>query len=86
MAALRPRAPRRRAEAIEGAPARVLTRAGRDADLLVLGSHGHGRLHHAVLGSVAHECIRLAQRPVLIVPVPQPERVPKPARVKVAQA
>ncbi len=73
-------------EAIEGAPAKVLTRAARDADMLVLGSHGHSRLYHAVLGSVAHECIRAAICPVLIVPVPHAERVPKHAAVQKVEA
>ncbi|HEX6497478.1 MAG TPA: universal stress protein [Micromonosporaceae bacterium] len=59
-------------EAVEGRSATVLAAAARGADLLVLGSHGHSRLRHAVLGSVAEECIRLATCPVVIVPVPQP--------------
>jgi nucleotide-binding universal stress UspA family protein len=70
------------AEAVEGGPARVLTRAARDADLLVLGSHGHSRLYHAVLGSVAHECLRLATSPVLVVPVPRPDRTRRRAAVE----
>jgi nucleotide-binding universal stress UspA family protein len=69
-------------EVIEGAPARILTHAAQDAEMLVLGSHGHSRLYHAILGSVAHECIRTATCPVLIVPVPHAERVPKPAEVQ----
>ena len=36
-----------------GNPTEVLLDSARDATLLVLGSHGHGRLFHAVLGSVA---------------------------------
>ena len=59
-------------EVVEGLPAAVLTAAARDADLLVLGGHGHGRVHHAVLGSVSEECIRKATCPVVIVPVPHP--------------
>lgn len=59
-------------EAVEGRPATVLTAAARGADLLVLGSHGHSRLRHAVLGSVAEECVRLATCPVVVVPAPQP--------------
>jgi nucleotide-binding universal stress UspA family protein len=58
------------AEVVHGSPAPVLARAAADADLLVLGSHGHGRLHHAVLGSVSEECIRQAPCPVVVVPVP----------------
>ncbi|GIJ48117.1 universal stress protein [Virgisporangium aliadipatigenens] len=54
---------------VQGTPAEALTDAARGARLLVLGSHGYGRLHHAVLGSVAEECIRLATCPVVVVPV-----------------
>ena len=39
------------------------------ADLLVLGSHGHGFLGSLLLGSVAEGCVRKAQFPSLIVPV-----------------
>jgi nucleotide-binding universal stress UspA family protein len=56
------------AEAIEGAPAKVLATAAKDAELLVLGSHGHSRFFHAVLGSVTEECIRAATCPVVVVP------------------
>ena len=59
-------------EVVVGRPAHVLVTAARDADVLVLGSHGHSRLFHAVLGSVADECIRTAGCPVVIVPVPRP--------------
>jgi nucleotide-binding universal stress UspA family protein len=55
--------------AVEGPPDEVLTRASDDADLLVLGSHGHRQLHHAVLGSVAENCIRNAICPVVVIPV-----------------
>jgi nucleotide-binding universal stress UspA family protein len=72
-------------ESVEGPPATVLTRAAIDADVLVLGSHGHGRLFHAVVGSVAEQCIRNATCPVVVVPVPHPKRVPAPAEVQVAQ-
>jgi nucleotide-binding universal stress UspA family protein len=51
----------------------VLVEAARRADLLVLGSHGHGRLFHAVLGSVAEACTRAAPCPVVVVPVPRKE-------------
>ena len=59
-------------EVIEGRPAQVLAKAARAADLLVLGSHGHSRLRHTVLGSVSEEVIRLAPCPVLVIPVPAP--------------
>lgn len=68
-------------EAVEGDPAALLTHAARDADLLVLGSHGHSRLFHAVLGSVSEACVRAAVCPVVVVPVPHSERAPRPADV-----
>ena len=61
------------AEVIEGRTADVLTTAGRSGDLLVLGSHGHSRVRHTVLGSVSEECIRKAACPVVVIPVPVPE-------------
>jgi len=70
------------AEAIEGAPARVLADAARDADLLVLGSHGHGRLFHPVLGSVTEECIRATACPVVVIPIAQTAPVAEPAAVQ----
>jgi nucleotide-binding universal stress UspA family protein len=63
-------------EVVEGRPADVLTAATRGARLLVLGSHGHGRVWHSVLGSVSHACIRNAACPVVIVPVPRPASAP----------
>ncbi|MFI7602411.1 universal stress protein [Actinoplanes sp. NPDC049681] len=57
-------------EVIEGSPADVLSAAGRTADLLVLGSHGHSRIRHTVLGSVSEGCIRKAACPVVVIPVP----------------
>ncbi|MEU8233215.1 universal stress protein [Actinoplanes sp. NPDC048967] len=57
-------------EVIEGRPAEVLSAAGRAADLLVLGSHGHSRVRHTVLGSVSEDCIRRATCPVVVIPVP----------------
>jgi len=61
-------------EAVEGRAPRVLTHADRDADVLVLGSHGNGRAHHAALGSVSEESIRYAACPIVVIPVPHPER------------
>ncbi len=40
-----------------------------EADLIVVGSHGHGMLHRALLGSVSSGLLRHATVPVLIVPV-----------------
>jgi nucleotide-binding universal stress UspA family protein len=51
--------------AVEDAPAKALLEASRDADLLVVGSHGHG-LSGLFLGSVSLECAQHAACPVLI--------------------
>jgi nucleotide-binding universal stress UspA family protein len=40
------------------------------ADAIVLGSHGHGRLHTLLVGSVADGVLRGAKVPVLVVPRP----------------
>jgi nucleotide-binding universal stress UspA family protein len=58
------------AQVIEGNPADALAAAGRSADLLVLGSHGHSQIRHTVLGSVSEACIRKATCPVVVIPVP----------------
>ena len=58
------------AEVIEGPPADVLAKAGGAGDVLVIGSHGHSRMHHTVLGSVSEDCIRKATCPVVVIPVP----------------
>jgi nucleotide-binding universal stress UspA family protein len=63
------------AEVVEGLPAEVLSAAARSADLLVLGSHGHGRMRHTVLGSVSEACIRTATCPVVVLPVGQESEV-----------
>lgn len=57
-------------EALLGNAGARLTEAAADADLLVVGSHGRGRLYHAVLGSVAEACVQLARCPVVVIPVP----------------
>lgn len=53
---------------VEGAPTKVLIEAARNADLLVLGSHGRGHLHTALLGSVSESCVRHGSTPVVVVP------------------
>jgi nucleotide-binding universal stress UspA family protein len=56
------------AQVIEGRAADVLCEAASDADMLVLGSHGHDRIYHTVLGSTAQECVEAAQCPVVVIP------------------
>lgn len=60
-----------RCEAIEGHPASVLLNAARDADLLVVGSRGHGGFVGMLMGSVSHHVLAHATCPVVVVPDPQ---------------
>ncbi|HEY2673386.1 MAG TPA: universal stress protein [Rugosimonospora sp.] len=59
-------------EVVRGDPAETLVGAASGADLLVLGSHGHGRLARTVLGSVAEAAIHAGVCPVVVVPVRTP--------------
>jgi hypothetical protein len=55
------------ARVVHGFPARVLPEMARDADLLVVGSHGRGALTEMLLGSVSHGCVHHAPCPVVVV-------------------
>ena len=54
---------------LRGNPAETILRAVRecDHDLIVMGSHGHSRLHRALLGSVSYRVLRDSPVPVLLV-------------------
>ena len=53
---------------VVGAPAEEIVRAaGRDkAQMIVMGTHGHGAVGRAILGSVAQKVVTLATVPVLL--------------------
>jgi nucleotide-binding universal stress UspA family protein len=54
---------------IQGRPKDVLVDAARDAEMLVVASHGTGRVAGAFIGSVAHHLVGHCAVPVLVVPV-----------------
>ncbi|GAA0251418.1 universal stress protein [Saccharothrix mutabilis subsp. mutabilis] len=67
---------------LRGDPAAELIAAAADADLLVVGSRGRGRLTGLVLGSVSRACLAHAPCPVVVVR-PGFERAPLRRRVVV---
>ena len=56
-----------RQSVIEGHPALVLVHAAKRADLLVVGSRGHGAFTGMLLGSVSEYCAAHAGCPVVVV-------------------
>src|SRR6188508_1318447 len=67
-------------EVLFGSPASSIVEAAdtNNADLIVMGTHGHGAVMHLMMGNVAERVVRTAPCPVLTVREP---RVPK-ARVE----
>ena len=68
-------APDASAKVTEGSPLRCISDYVEEskADLLVLGSHGHGAIASLLLGSVAEGMVRRAMVPTLVVPAPPEE-------------
>jgi nucleotide-binding universal stress UspA family protein len=72
---------------VEATPARALIQRAEsgDYDLIVMGSHGHGRLHTSLLGCVSQKVLSNSPIPVLLTRAPReepaPETVTLPARV-----
>lgn len=54
----------------EGTPVETLIAEAEkvNADLIVVGSHGHGALFHLMAGSITQGLLRKAHRPILVVP------------------
>jgi nucleotide-binding universal stress UspA family protein len=52
----------------QGQPADVLLQAARHAQMLVVGSRGHGTLAGFILGSTSQHCVQHAPCPVVVVP------------------
>jgi nucleotide-binding universal stress UspA family protein len=63
-----------RVSAVMGTPAEALLRASTGADLLVVGSRGHGGFSSMLLGSVSMQCALHAPCPVTVVHSPQAHR------------
>jgi len=53
---------------VDGPAAHVLIDAGRDADLLVVGSRGYGGFTGLLMGSVSAQCVQHASCPVTVIP------------------
>ena len=61
-------------EVLFGRPAGAIVEAAdtNKADLIVMGTHGHGAVMHALMGNVAERVVRTASCPVLTVREPKP--------------
>lgn len=72
LAKVQPDLPDAETQILEGSPLHCLLDFVKDseADLVVLGSHGHGVIASLLLGSVAEGMVRKATVPTLIVPAP----------------
>jgi nucleotide-binding universal stress UspA family protein len=66
---------------VEGPPARALVERSKSGafDLIVMGSHGHGRLHSSLLGCVSQKVMQASPIPVLLIRAPQEAVATAPA-------
>lgn len=58
-----------RIKKLVGFPVPAILAEARKADLVVLGTHGHGAVYDFLVGSTTHGVLKRARRPVLVVPV-----------------
>lgn len=58
---------------VDGDPAEILCGRSANADLLVVGSRGHGGFARLLLGSVSSACAHHSGCPIVIVPAPHPD-------------
>ena len=56
---------------VRGAASETLCRSALDAELIVLGSHGHGAVHDQLVGSTTMRAIHHASCPIVILPDPR---------------
>lgn len=63
---------------VRGRPAPRIVEVAEEAgcDLIVMGFHGHGRLHHALIGSVSDSVMRASELPVLLMRAAQKRPAP----------
>ena len=73
-------------EVLFGNPANAIVEAAtaEQADLIVMGTHGHGAVMHMVMGNVAERVVRGAPCPVLTVREPRDREVEKGVAKKLA--
>jgi len=68
-------------EVLVGNPARAIVEAAttHQSDLIVMGTHGHGAVMHALMGNVAERVVRSAPCPVVTVREPKVQKQPDQA-------
>ena len=73
---------------VEGPPARALVERSKSGafDLIVMGSHGHGRLHTSLLGCVSQKVMQASQIPVLLIRAAQEAEATAPAAASMESA
>ena len=69
---------------VEGPPSKALIERAKSGafDLIVMGSHGHGRLHTTLLGCVSQKVLHASPVPVLLIRAPEAERAAAPAQME----